>query len=106
MDALPAPGAAGKDVTRIEDLEATVQFRLTGAANDDWYVVCDKGNITRHAGMSENPITTVTMPADTWLSIQKGEMNQFQAWTGGELKIEGDHTVLQLLETVISRLDS
>jgi len=79
---------------------------LTGTSSTDWYVVCDKGNVRRYEGLTENPDTTVTLPADVWSSIQKGEMNQFHAWTSGELKIDGDHTVLHLLEAVISRLDS
>lgn len=101
---LPAPGSASREITRIEDLEATVQIRLAGPDGGDWYLVCDKGNVTRYNGIAENPTTTVITPANTWAAIQKGEMNQFHAWTSGELQIEGDHTVLHLLEDVISRV--
>ncbi len=103
---LPAPGTAGKEIGRIEDLTATVQFHLTGTDAADWYVACDRGNVTRCEGIAENPDTIVTLPANIWAAIQKGEMNQFQAWTSGELKIDGDHTVLNLLEAVIARLDN
>ena len=102
---LPAPGFAGKEASGIENLVATVQFHLTGAGAADWYVVCDKGNVRRCEGLAENPDTTVTLSADIWSSIQKGEMNQFHAWTSGALKIDGDHTVLHLLEAVISKLN-
>ncbi|MFC2027271.1 phosphotransferase [Chloroflexota bacterium] len=101
---LPAPGSASREITKIEDLEATVQIRLAGPDGGDWYLVCDKGNVTRYNGIAENPTTTVITPANTWAAIQKGEMNQFHAWTSGELQIEGDHTVLHLLEDVISRV--
>lgn len=100
---LPAPGTAGREIARIEDLEATVQIRLTGPDGGDWHIVCDKGNVTRHDGIAENPTTTLTAPANTWAAIQKGEMNQFHAWTSGELQIDGDHAVLHLLEDVIAK---
>ncbi len=103
---LPAPGTGGIEITRIEDLEATVQYRLTGPSGSDWYLICDKGNVNRCEGMAANPTTTVTMPGSTWVAIQKGEMNQFHAWTSGELQIDGDHAVLHLLEDVIVKLES
>jgi putative sterol carrier protein len=103
---VPAPGAAGREIIRIEELEATVQIRLTGPDGGEWYLVWDKGNMTRYDGIAENPTTTLTTPANTWAAIRKGEMNQFHAWTSGELQIEGDHAVLHLLEDIISRLDN
>lgn len=100
---LPSPGIAGREITRIEDLEATVQVRLTGPNGGDWYIVCDKGDVARYDGLAENPTTTLTAPANTWAAVQKGEMNQFHAWTTGELQIDGDHAVLHLLEDVIAK---
>jgi putative sterol carrier protein len=101
---LPAPGAETSEaITRIEDLTATVQFCLTGPGGSTWYVLCDKGSITYHDGTANSPDTTVTTSASVWAAIQKGEMNQFHAWTSGKLKIDGDHAVLHLLEDVISK---
>ncbi len=102
---LPAPGAATKEIGSIEELAATVQFHLTGTDAADWHVTCDRGNITRHEGIAENPDTTVTVPASIWAAIRKGEMNQFHAWTSGELQIEGDHALLHLLEAIIAKLE-
>ncbi|MFO8102452.1 MAG: phosphotransferase [Dehalococcoidia bacterium] len=101
---LPAPGEAAKEIGSVEELEATVQFHLTGPDAADWYVTCEKGSVTRREGIVESPDTTVTVPAITWAAIRKGEMNQFHAWTSGELQIEGDHTLLHLLEAMIARL--
>ncbi len=101
---LPTPSAIGPGVSGIESLVATVQFILTGTGGSDWYLLCDKGNVSRWEGITSNPDTTVTLPAGTWAAIRKGEINQFHAWTSGELQIEGDHTILHLLEAVIARL--
>ncbi len=105
LDLTPPGAETPEAITGIEDLTATVQFRLTGPGGGDWYVLCDKGSISHHDGTADGPDTTVTTSADVWAAIKKGEMNQFHAWTNGELKIDGDHTVLHLLEDVISRLD-
>lgn len=101
---LPSPGVVDQEVSGIESLVATVQFVLTGTGGSEWYVLCDRGNVFRREGVAKTPDTKVTLPAGTWTAIQRGEKNHFHAWTSGELQIEGDHTVLHLLEALITRL--
>jgi aminoglycoside phosphotransferase (APT) family kinase protein/putative sterol carrier protein len=101
---LPTPGAPSRQTTRVEDVTVTVQFHLTGAGGSDWYAVCEKGKATRHEGVVENPNCTLTASAADWAAIQRGELDRFNAWTGGRLKIDGDMTLMLQLEEAISKL--
>jgi len=102
---LPAPGAPTRQTTRVEDVTVTVQFHLTGPGGCDWYAVCEKGAATRHDGKAENPNCTLTVSASDWAAIQRGELDRFNAWTGGKLKIDGDMTLMLQLEEAISKLN-
>lgn len=101
---LPPPGEVQRGITDVRDVTALVQFHLTGSGGGDWYVVCDKGQGTRHEGVVENPHCTLTVAASDWAAIQRGEMDRLHAWTGGKLKIDGDMTLLLQLEDIISKL--
>jgi aminoglycoside phosphotransferase (APT) family kinase protein/putative sterol carrier protein len=100
---LPAPGAPKREMTRIEEVTVTVQFHLTGPGGSDWYLVSDRGKGTRHKGTVENPNATLTVSAEDWAAMQRGEIDRLHAWTSGKLKIEGDMTLLLQLEDLISK---
>ncbi len=101
---LPAPGAPARQTVRVDEVTAIVQFHLTGEGGGDWYAVCEKGEATRHDGVAANPNCTLTASAADWAAIQRGELDRFNAWTGGKLKIDGDMTLMLQLEEAISRL--
>jgi putative sterol carrier protein len=81
-----------------------VQLHLTGPGGSDWYIVCDRGKATRHQGTAAEPNCTLTVAAEDWAAIQRGEMDRMRAWMEGRLKIEGDMTLLLQLENTISKL--
>jgi putative sterol carrier protein len=103
---LPAPGAPTRPTIRVEEVTVTVQFHLTGPGGCDWYAVCQEGVATRHEGVVENPDCTLTVSAADWAAIQRGELDRFNAWTGGKMKIDGDMTLLLQLEEAISKLSA
>jgi putative sterol carrier protein len=101
---LPAPGGPKREMTNIEEVTVRVQLHLTGPKGSDWYVISDKGVGTRHEGTVENPDATLTVTAEDWDAVQKGELDRVQAFMSGKLKIEGDLTLMMQLEDTISRL--
>jgi len=101
---LPAPGPRRRQLTRIEEVTVTVQYHLTGPGGGDWYVLCDKGKASRHEGNVESPNVTLTVSAEDWAAIQRGELERIHAWSGGKLKIDGDMTLLMQLEDIVSQL--
>jgi len=88
---------------RSPAIAGTVQLQLTGSGGGDWYVVVDDGRVTRHDGRAERPDATVTIAAEDWAAIRRGEMNLFNAWTSGKLKVAGDHALYQQLADVIAK---
>lgn len=100
---LPSPGPGARQVTRVEEVTATVQFHLQGPGGYDWYLHCDRGQATRHEGCIDNPTCTLIVSAEDWAAIQRGELERSQAWMSGKLKIEGDMTLLLQLEETISK---
>ncbi len=38
-----------------------------------------------------------------WAAVMNGEMNRFNAWTSGKIKMDGDRVLYQQLEDVIDR---
>ena len=100
---LPSPGPGARQVTKVEEVAATVQFRLTGPGGCEWYLLCDRGQGTRYDGCVDNPTCTLIISAEDWAAIQRGELERSQAWMSGKLKIEGDMTMLLQLEETISK---
>jgi putative sterol carrier protein len=101
---LPAPSAAAQGITGREAASGILQVHLTGPGGEDWYVIAEKGRTTRHQGTATRPDAAVTVSADDWAAIQRGEINPFNAWTSGKLKVAGDHALYQQLADVIARL--
>jgi putative sterol carrier protein len=100
---LPAPGASKTETIGKEALSGTVQLRLTGPGGGDWYIAASRGQATRHEGRVENPDATVTVLAEDWAAIRRGDMNPFNAWTSGRLKITGDDLLYRQLADIIAK---
>jgi len=101
---LPAPGAQPGQAANISDMTVTMQIHLTGPTGSDWYLVSDKGQVGRHEGTIENPTITITISAEDWAAIQRGEMKRIHAWTSGKFKVEGDMNLFSRLEEFMSKL--
>lgn len=86
FDALPsrfqAAAAAG--------LTKTIQWHITGADAGVWaFEIADgKGRVI--PGGVENPDTTFTTTARTWVAIAEGRQNAMKAFMTGKLKVTGD----------------
>ena len=76
---LRAPGAATTGITGKEAVSGTLQVHLTGPGGSDWYVIVENGRTTRHHGTAARPDAAVTVSADDWAAIQRGEINPFNA---------------------------
>jgi aminoglycoside phosphotransferase (APT) family kinase protein/putative sterol carrier protein len=100
---LPAPGASKTETIGKEALSGTVQLHLTGPGGGDWYIVASRGQAIRREGRAENPDATVTVMAEDWAAIQRGDMNPFTAWTSGRLQITGDDLLYRQLADIIAK---
>jgi aminoglycoside phosphotransferase (APT) family kinase protein/putative sterol carrier protein len=100
---LPAPGAAEAERPMREDVSGTIQLHFTGPGGGDWIVVSESGATSRRAGAAADPDVAVTVRAEDWASILRGETNPFNAWTGGRLEVTGNGALFQQLVDAIIR---
>ena len=76
------------------------QFRLTGSGGGEWHAIIDGGKCEVHAGGHAKPTTTIIMSAADFVDLIGGKLNAMKAYTGGQLKIEGDLMKSQLIEKI------
>ncbi len=81
------PQAAG-------DLEATIQFEVTGRQTGDWFLSIDTGKCTYHEGKANSPNLTIKTPSEVWLAIANKEMDGQQAFMEGKYTAAGDMSLL------------
>jgi putative sterol carrier protein len=102
----PGPDPYAEEKVDINQLTVTVQFHFTGPSGYEWYLVSDKGSISRHLGCVENPSCTIKASLEDWRAIQSGQLNRLEAWSTGRLVTEGDHGLLSLLEDAVAKYSS
>ena len=100
---LPAPGVATRRANSAA-LSGVLQLHLTGPGGRHWYVVARDGQLTRQEGHAPHADAAVTVSAQDWAAIRRGEMNQFNAWTRGRLTVTGNHALYQQLADALVRL--
>jgi hypothetical protein len=98
---LPSPGVM-RPMTNLKEITVAMQFHITGSNAKDWYMISDKGNVSVHDGIAEDPGVTVTVSEEDWDSIQQGILGRTEAWLSGRLQMEGDLNLLQQLQSLLS----
>jgi putative sterol carrier protein len=99
FEALPAafqPEAAA-------GISAVFQYRISGDGGGDWHCVVEDGQCRVLAGRHERPTCTLRMGAPDFLAMMDGRLAPMQAFTSGQLKIEGDVMKSQLIEKLFKR---
>ena len=99
---LPSPGPKRTETASLDEVTVSVQLCFTGQGGYDWFLVSERGRVTRHEGRIEEPTCTIAVSLDDWLAIQDGTLNRLEAWTSGRLVTEGDMNVMIQMEEAIS----
>ena len=89
------PSAAG-------NLEAVLQFEVSGDENFTAHLSIAERECVYHDGPAGRPNLVIKTPADVWLKISRGELNGQKAFMEGQYKVEGDMTLLLKLKTLFS----
>ncbi|MCY3850636.1 MAG: SCP2 sterol-binding domain-containing protein [Acidimicrobiaceae bacterium] len=76
------------------DLTLTIEHRISGADEDAWHVVIDRGRIAFGAGPHPNPTLTLTGSRSTTDAIRSGEKSAQRAFLDGELQVGGNMATL------------
>ena len=78
------------------DLDATVQFDLTGEGGGKWYVIVANGECEVEEGEHESPTATIRMEATDYAALIAGELNAMNAFMQQKIRVEGDlNTVMK-----------
>ena len=72
------------------NINASVQFNLTGEGGGTWTVKIADGKCEMVNGPAEAPTATVTAAASDYLALVRGELNAMSAFMSGKIRIAGD----------------
>jgi len=85
---------------KIQGMNATYQFELTGDNGGSHWVKIADGEATSGDGQAENPNITLTMADSDFEDMVTGKLNGQTAFLTGKLKIQGDMTLAMKLQSV------
>ena len=89
------PDAAG-------DLQAVVQFDVSGDEPGQYYLRFAEGECAAFEGTHPEPTLTIHTPSEVWLRISRGEMDGAQAMMSGQYTVEGDLGLLMRFSQLFS----
>ncbi|MBI4557389.1 MAG: SCP2 sterol-binding domain-containing protein [Candidatus Hydrogenedentes bacterium] len=89
------------DPSRLQGMNATYQFVVTGDGGGEWNVAIANGQATVSKGTADAPSITLTSSVADWLDIVSGKLNGQTAFLTGKLKIKGDMTLAMKLQSVL-----
>lgn len=85
------PRALNRHAEKLEGIDCTLLFVLTGAGGGDWTLVvrgCE-ARVERGRGATE-PRCTFTVAATDWMELVQGRLNGPMAFLTGRFKVSGD----------------
>jgi multimeric flavodoxin WrbA/putative sterol carrier protein len=83
-----------------KDLQAAIQFEVTGKQTGDWFLSIENGKCTYQEGKVDSPTLTIKTPSEVWLAIANKEMDGQQVFMEGKYTAQGDMNLLMRLKTL------
>ncbi len=75
---------------KAQGVDATIQFKFTGAEPGDWYATIKDGKVSVSQGVFATPKMTLTADSSDYIKIFTGELDGMQAFMQGKIKLGGD----------------
>lgn len=72
------------------DMDAVIQFVLTGEEASDWYVVIKDAKVDVVKGVHDVPTMTLTAESQDYKDIVTGRMKPMNAFMQGKVKLQGN----------------
>ncbi|MBT3313021.1 MAG: SCP2 sterol-binding domain-containing protein [Anaerolineae bacterium] len=86
-----------------KDMNATIQFNVSGEGGGDYYLTIADGKCTYTEGAIPDPTLTIETPANIWLRIARKELNGAMALMTGKYKGKGQMGLLMKMDKIFSR---
>lgn len=88
------------NANKAGDMNATVQFILSGEGGGQWYVVVADGVCKVERGAAESPKATIRMEADDYAALVAGDLNAMDAFMQQKIRVEGDLNTVMKFQTL------
>lgn len=85
------------------NMNATVQFDLSGEGGGQWHARVADGKVAVEQGTAENPTATIRMAADDYADLVTGKLNPVNAFMMGKVKVEGDLNTVMKFQTLFAQ---
>lgn len=88
------------DAEKAGDMNATVQFDLSGEGGGLWYVTVADGTCSTAEGSVEDPTATIRMEASDYADMVAGRLNAMEAFMQQKIRVEGDLSTVMKFQTL------
>lgn len=72
------------------DMDAVIQFKLSGEEASDWTVIIKDGGCKVEQGEHEDPTMTLSADSQDYKDIVTGKLNAMNAFMQGKVKLQGN----------------
>jgi putative sterol carrier protein len=91
------------DPEEAEDLEAVIQFDLSGEEPGAFYIEITGGQCSFNVGVQSDPALIISAPSEVWGSISRGEISGSDALLDGLYRVRGDAGLLMRMDRLFGR---
>lgn len=82
------------------DLDAVLQFKLSGEKSGDFYAIIKDGKIDVAEGVHPNATTTFVAEGTDWLDLAQGRADGMSLFMQGKLSVDGDMGLAMRLQSL------
>lgn len=90
------------EADQASNIAAIIQFNLLGDQGSHYGLRIHNNQISTGLGYAKAPDLIITMPAEDFLAIVKGEANQLSMAMGGRIEIEGDKVLAMRVASILA----
>jgi putative sterol carrier protein len=90
----------GFQVDKAANMNAVVQFDLSGEGGGQWFVTVADGTCAVEEGTTEKSTATIRMAASDYVDMVAGRLNAVNAFMMGKVKVEGDLNTVMKFQTL------
>ena len=89
------------DASKAGDINLTILFDLSGDGGGQWHATIADGTLDTGEGSIENPSATLSMDADDFAAMSKGDLNPMMAFMSGKIKVDGDLNAVMKFQSLV-----
>jgi len=88
-------------VDKAGDLDISILFDLSGDGGGQWTAKIADGKFDLNKGAIGTPTATLSMDADDFEAMSKGDLNPMMAFMSGKIKVDGDLNAVMKFQSLV-----